>query len=341
MPQLTINKPFFSIGITTYNRREMLSECLQSILNQTYTDFEVVVGNDFISDKLTLEEFEIQDPRFKIVNHENNLGEINNMNWLLNNAKGRYFTWLADDDAYYPRFLESIYNALIANKKLDCIYSGYNFAHSFNGNEFNQIAEVSLMTGSDLFFRYHSKEINLHGCYGVFEVEYLKKIGGMQQTGSGLSPYSSDIIILNTLLKKQVGYQNESPIFYRNHEESLSIATTDIVSYVTAQFDFLNQLKHMLLENNIKFKNQSQLMFYLSKTLIDHFFGIKLRSKESKLPKKEYSIIDYVTSMNKYIVKISMSSLFFINMYFIKKSVVLNMRSIKRLNQFICYLKNY
>ena len=41
--------PFFSIGVTTYNRKELLKQTLISIINQTFTDFEVIVGNDYIT----------------------------------------------------------------------------------------------------------------------------------------------------------------------------------------------------------------------------------------------------------------------------------------------------
>ena len=75
---------------------------------------------------LSLDEFNLNDPRFKIVNHDKNLGGINNMNWLLHAANGKYFTWLADDDAYYPNFLESIHQTLITHEKLDCVFSNYN-----------------------------------------------------------------------------------------------------------------------------------------------------------------------------------------------------------------------
>ena len=123
--------PFFSIGVTTYNRGILLKECLASILDQTFTKFEVIVGNDYTSDKLSLDEFNLDDQRFKIVNHDENLGELNNMNWLLHAANGRYFTWLADDDAYYPNFLEYIHRTLITHEKLDCGFSNYNFKNNY------------------------------------------------------------------------------------------------------------------------------------------------------------------------------------------------------------------
>ena len=45
--------PFFSIGVTTYNRPELLKQTLDSISMQTFSDFEVIVGNDFIQEPLS------------------------------------------------------------------------------------------------------------------------------------------------------------------------------------------------------------------------------------------------------------------------------------------------
>src|SRR5580765_8313389 len=104
--------PLFSIGITTYDRVEMLIETLHSVLDQTCGDFEVIIGNDNPGRRLTAEFLKIHDPRVRIVNHERNLGELGNMNELVRLGRGRYFTWLADDDLLAPRFLDAMREAL-------------------------------------------------------------------------------------------------------------------------------------------------------------------------------------------------------------------------------------
>jgi glycosyltransferase involved in cell wall biosynthesis len=336
-----VKQPFFTIGVTTYNRRKMLKECLDSISAQTFIDFEVIVGNDFTSDKLSLNDFDLYDQRFKIVNHDENMGEIKNMNWLLHAANGRYFTWLADDDAYYPNFLESIRQTLITNQKLDCVFSNYKFTEFFNTNDVSQSYNVSLMTGSKLLLKYYKNEILLHGCYGVFEIEYLKEIGGMQQTGSGLSPYSSDIILLNTALKNQIGYLHNPPVFYRNHESSLSLATSDIVSYVTAQIDLLDFVKEVF-SDKIFIKKKSLLTVLLTKRLIDHFFGIKCRiiNKGIHQGGNDCSWADYFLIINKYIRDIELSQLFKVNIHLMKRYMIYILYTVKPLYKVLVCIKN-
>src|SRR5512138_3932148 len=72
--------PLFSIGITTYERRELLKETLGSITRQTFGDFEAIVGNDHTSVPLSRRLLGVEDPRVRIVNHPANLGEVRNMN---------------------------------------------------------------------------------------------------------------------------------------------------------------------------------------------------------------------------------------------------------------------
>ena len=335
---INTSQPFFTIGVTTYNRRDMLFECLQSILLQTFVDYEVIIGNDYVSDKLELGEFDIDDARFRIVNHDNNLGEINNMNWLLDNAKGKYFTWLADDDAYYIRFLESIHNGFAKNN-IDCIYSGYNFSEKLIKSDFQNLAKINLLTGKDLLFKYHNKDINLHGCYGVFETMYLKSIGGMRQGGTGLSPYSSNMIVLNTALQNQVGYQDSSPVFYRKHDESLSIFSTDIDSYVTAQIDFIAFLDNILLQIKASKEYKHLLICNIYKELIGHFFALKLRSKESFANHKNYNTFSYLCSLFKFSKHYKNITNSVISLYFCKRFLIYSLRSIKLLNVFISLLR--
>ena len=79
-----------SIGVTTYDRLEMLGETVSSILAQTHKNLEILIGNDNPERNLTMSDLGLgYDPRVIIVNHSKNLGEINNLNWLLKNSSGR------------------------------------------------------------------------------------------------------------------------------------------------------------------------------------------------------------------------------------------------------------
>ena len=76
----------------------MLLQTLKSLINQSFKDFEIIVGNDYVKEPLTKKSLCLHDSRLRIINHKKNLGELENMNFLLNKAKGKYFIWIFDDD---------------------------------------------------------------------------------------------------------------------------------------------------------------------------------------------------------------------------------------------------
>ena len=101
------NIPLVTIGLTTYNRPDLLKEAVRSVLNQTFTDFVLIIGNDDPSSPVTFETLEMPyDHRVEILNYSSNIGEISNMNNMLELAKTKWFTWLADDDIFHSQYLE-------------------------------------------------------------------------------------------------------------------------------------------------------------------------------------------------------------------------------------------
>ena len=106
-----------TIGLTTYNRIEMLKESVNSILNQSFKNFKLIIGNDYPNEPITFEKLEItKDSRINIVNHKNNIGEVNNMNFMLNMADTEWMMWFADDDLMHPEFLSTMMVNINTNK---------------------------------------------------------------------------------------------------------------------------------------------------------------------------------------------------------------------------------
>ena len=153
--------PFFSIGVTTYNRPELLKQTLVSIIAQTFTDFEVIVGNDYVQEPLSADLLNIRDPRIQFVNYAQNLGEARNMNTLLDLSRGRYFTWQCDDDLYAPNFLEEVHSALIKFNLPPCVFTSYEFIH---GTSFPDLTKTlsgkgQIFSGRDFLGKYWSGDL--------------------------------------------------------------------------------------------------------------------------------------------------------------------------------------
>ena len=100
-----------SIVIPVYNVEKYLRECLDSILNQTLTDIEIICINDGSTDNSLqiLEKYASKDERIKIINQENK-GLACARNTGINNATGKYIFFLDSDDYLLPNIIDKLYD---------------------------------------------------------------------------------------------------------------------------------------------------------------------------------------------------------------------------------------
>ncbi|HTF63024.1 MAG TPA: glycosyltransferase family A protein [Edaphobacter sp.] len=103
-----------SLGIPVYNGERFVGSAIQSALDQTLTDFEVIVCDNASTDRTPeiCEEFARKDPRLRYFRHEINLGAKANFNRVFEYSRGEYFKWIAADDVCGPRYLELTVAAL-------------------------------------------------------------------------------------------------------------------------------------------------------------------------------------------------------------------------------------
>ena len=262
-PGMGMADPLFTFGITTYNRQGMLKECLDSILKQTNPDFEVIVGNDFTDEILTCEMLGISDPRVRIINHPRTLGEINNMNYLLSEAKGKYFSWLADDDLLMPQFLEAIHVALGEFSYPLCIFPSYNEGTEYGLELVDINSSLRLMSGYEFLQGYLSRSLKLIGCYGGFKTEYLKDMGGIKALGDGFSPYADNLLAIKAGKLDRVVYIDAPLIFFRTHDQSMSYTSPDLTAYTSAQRQLLSECDDEIFGYAGILPRRDQIMFNL------------------------------------------------------------------------------
>lgn len=100
-------KPKISVLIPTYNYGRFLDETIQSVLSQTYTDFELVVVDNCSTDN-TIEVVQpyLVDKRVRFYRNETNIGLVGNWNKCLELAQGEYIKFLCADDKFHPLLLQ-------------------------------------------------------------------------------------------------------------------------------------------------------------------------------------------------------------------------------------------
>ena len=96
-----------TVVITTYNRADLLPRAVESVLAQTYADYEIIIVDDCSSDDTQDVIATFSDPRIRSFRHERNRGQSAARNTGILNAKGEYIAFLDDDDEYLPANLEA------------------------------------------------------------------------------------------------------------------------------------------------------------------------------------------------------------------------------------------
>ena len=114
-----------SIGVPIYNVEAYLRECLDSIMNQTFKDFEVIMVDDGSTDNSfnICQEYVARDNRFKLI-HQENKGLAGARNTCLKYMHGEFITWVDSDDKVKPDYLEKLMQVQVETNAqiINCVY---------------------------------------------------------------------------------------------------------------------------------------------------------------------------------------------------------------------------
>lgn len=108
-------KPLISIIVPTYNRQNLIVCSIESILNQTYKNIEIIIINDGSTDGTKDVLKKIKDSRVRVFNNENNQGASASRNIGVNKAIGSFIAFQDSDDIWYQEKLEIQYKKLITS----------------------------------------------------------------------------------------------------------------------------------------------------------------------------------------------------------------------------------
>lgn len=222
-----INKfsnPLVSIGLPVYNGEEYLNHCLESLINQTYTNIEIIICDDNSEDKTEIICKKYTDLNFNInfCKNSKRLGVIPNMIRTLQLSKGKYFVWASQDDVWDKNFIKKLLESSLKNQSIISMcatqvidiknnnITQYRFNH-FKDNEsiFNIAKSVLCPVDNKLL----KMSIFIHG---MIEINYFRK---------SLSSYpgffrSERHILIQLALSGNFSYVDEVLFFKRIHDDN-------------------------------------------------------------------------------------------------------------------------
>jgi len=100
--------PLVSVIMPSYNHEKFISEAIESVLGQTFVDFELIIVDDASTDRSQqiINEFSQKDKRIKKIFHKKNLGIAKTFNECIKNSGGKYVAFIASDDVWLIKKLE-------------------------------------------------------------------------------------------------------------------------------------------------------------------------------------------------------------------------------------------
>lgn len=210
--------PTISVCIPTYNRKEYLREALDSILAQTYKDYEIVIVDDGSTDGT---EEMIKKLALPITYHwQKNSGDAATRNKLIELAQGRFIAFLDSDDLYCHDSLERLVTAAQAQEDMVVVYGTYT-AIDKNGN----IRRRRKKTSHSGFITEHLfQEILAHPSGSLLPKQMLKQEGGFDESLPVCSDYDKWLQL--SLDYRFIGL-SEPTFKRRRHEGNLSSYTTN------------------------------------------------------------------------------------------------------------------
>lgn len=120
-----MNNPLISVVIPAHNREKTIGYCIQSVLNQTYQNFEILICDDCSTDKTIGVVENFKDKRIKLFKSDKKIGAQEARNTCIRNAEGDFIAFLDSDDEFLPDKLEKQVNILKEND-----FNKYLFIHS-------------------------------------------------------------------------------------------------------------------------------------------------------------------------------------------------------------------
>jgi glycosyltransferase involved in cell wall biosynthesis len=212
-----------SIITPTYNVEKYIRETLQSVLNQSYQNWEMILADDASNDHTIsiIEEFAAKDSRIKVFKLPENRGNGFARNAALEKASGKYIAYLDADDLWFPEKLEKQIQFLKANN----LYFTFSFYDSIDeeGNDLNRRVESpNPLTYKQLFFCNYVGNLT-----AIYDADYFGKI--IMETSQKRQDWRIWLTILKQI--KTAKPVSESLAFYRIRKDSVSSSKFKLIKH--------------------------------------------------------------------------------------------------------------
>jgi glycosyltransferase involved in cell wall biosynthesis len=221
--------PKISICIPTYNRSHLLPYAVNSVLNQTYKDFELIICDDASTDSTPDVVAQWNDPRIRYIRHPQNIKRSRNMRAGFEAAQGEYFIKFDDDDALTSEFLEQTAAVLDQDAIVDFVCSDHWVINAHSQRDEEATRQNSEKWGKDRLTRgivpdlfsetFHHQSLQVGST--LFRMSCLKEVDFMRFEADGCEDF--DLLVRLALAGKTGYFIPEKLMEYRFHGGQTSL----------------------------------------------------------------------------------------------------------------------
>jgi glycosyltransferase involved in cell wall biosynthesis len=213
--------PRVSIGLPVYNGELFVQNAIESILNQSFTDLELIICDNGSSDRTPeiARTFAERDPRVRFYRSEENRGAAWNFNHVFELANGEYFKWAAADDVCTPDYLMRCVEVLDGDPETILCHSRTGQIDA-EGRRVGDYEFTMRLDSPEVTERFHDLIVVRHDCYAVFGLVRAEVLRRTSLIGSYVG---SDRVLLAELSLLGKLYEIPEVLFLRRKHRENSV----------------------------------------------------------------------------------------------------------------------
>ena len=231
------NTPFFSVVISTKNRATLVVKAVQSILNQSFQDFEILIVDNASTDNTEEVLVQLQESRLHYFKNEIDKERCFARNRGVKNAKGTYICFLDSDDEYLPNHLQVIYDKIQESNLKKALF----FTSAYETYNFENLQERICPNLEDfelfeyiLTYTFNPARVAVHHSV-LNEFQFDEQIPGLEDLD----------LWLRIATKYPIIQIPKRTIIYQLHDESYSIAAPNRFKRELSLFNYVFRKKNL------------------------------------------------------------------------------------------------
>ena len=285
------SNPKISIIVPVYNVEQYLPRCIDSILNQSFADFELLLIDDGSKDKsgAICDEYAAKDSRIRVY-HKENGGVSSARNIGLENARGEWLSFIDGDD----EITDGYFNIRQEHERVDVIIKPYCTVNT-EGHAACHNNELSILTGRDKIFRYYVQKRN----NALWDKTIKRKTVGTKRFNPNVSIGEDFLFFLSVLsYVKSIAFDDTGSYRYFLRQGS-AMQSVDIKRRIEILWQNIDNVKNLtntedlrLLQKGIVYKSYV-LLLYGFRDKLDENGKLRLKTMIKEMKYSDLKFIDF------------------------------------------------